>query len=515
MLFNTAHFGVFLFIVLLVYWGLSRFRGLRLGFLLAASYYFYAAWNPSYLILIIAVSVVDYLGARVLSALPGAFGRKCLVACVVIANLLVLGYWKYTHFLIEVLAPYLKGEAWFPQEPLNIILPVGISFFVFQGLSYVIDVYRNDVIAEKSLFRFALYIAFFPQLVAGPIIRSKDLLHQFDQPFRLEDDDFGHALYLILGGLLKKALFADYLAANLLDRVFEHPDQFSSLEVLAAVYGYALQIYGDFSGYTDIAIGVALLLGFKLPPNFNLPYRANGLQDFWRRWHISLSTWLRDYLYIPLGGSRPRNRAGRVANEQASILLRLFNTVYRMSGLSLIRRLFQVQGGGFFTQRNLFITMLLGGLWHGASWNFIIWGAMHGIGLAVWRGVGALRARLRPQTPHMQDGPCIHVLRVCLTFHFVIALWVFFRADSFDKALLVFQQIGSMTPGTVYLNWKIIAVLSLGYCIHFAPLRLLDRIQATFVHAAWYVQSILAVCILCILKWLAQDVPQQFIYFQF
>ena len=225
--------------------------------------------------------------------------------------------------------------------------------------------------------------------------------------------------------------------------------------MLAAVYGYALQIYGDFSGYTDIAIGVALLLGFKLPPNFNLPYRANGLQDFWRRWHISLSTWLRDYLYIPLGGSKRRDESS-YDTSQTPRVRRVLHSVYAWSGARWFFGLFQIRGGGFFTQRNLFITMLLGGLWHGASWNFVIWGAMHGLGLAIWRGVGALRSMLFGTQSSTEDGPLMHAIRVLCTFHFVIILWVFFRAESFDQAVLVFQQIGSATPGTLHLSREVL-----------------------------------------------------------
>jgi alginate O-acetyltransferase complex protein AlgI len=478
MLFNTAQFGIFLVFVLGVYWALARYQTLRLGFLLLASYYFYGCWKPVYLLLIVGVTAVDYLGALLLCKVRGPAARKGVVALVVTANLVVLGYWKYTHFILETLRPWFGDYTGYPQGRLSIVLPVGISFFVFQGLSYVVDVYRRDISVERSIFRFALYIAFFPQLVAGPIIRAKDLLFQFDQRVSLSSEQVGVGFYLILSGLLKKAILADYLAANLLDRVFDNPGSFSSLEVLASVYGYARQIYGEFSGYTDIAIGVALLLGFTLPPNFNLPYRADGLQDFWRRWHISLSTWLRDYVYIPLGGSR---------------------------------------GGQLSTYRNLFVTMLLGGLWHGASWNFVIWGALHGAGLAVWRGVGAVWDRLGQHfavLPH-RDAPLIRVIRVVLTLHFVIALWVFFRAQTFGDALAIFTQIASMTPGTANLTGSIVGVLLLGYVIHYAPLGWHEHARRAFVKAHWFLQSLACVTVLYILRSLSHDTPQQFIYFQF
>ena len=352
MLFNTPAFGVFLVLVCALYWAFAQFTRVRLGLLLVASLYFYACWDARFLLLIGGVIAIDYTAALLVARIASRQARLYVVAVAVGLNLGLLGFWKYAGFFSEVLAPLLSVVGLPRVGWLDIVLPVGISFFTFQGLSYVIDVYRREIPAERSLFRFALYIAFFPQLVAGPIVRAKDLLHQLDVRPRVDATRFGRGLWMILVGLAKKVVLADYLAANLVDRVFDLPTHFSSLEVLAAVYGYALQIYGDFSGYTDIAIGTALLLGFELPANFNFPYRADGLRDFWRRWHISLSTWLRDYLYIPLGGSRR---------------------------------------GGLFTYRNLFITMLLGGLWHGASHNFILWGALHGAALSLERVVARYR----------------------------------------------------------------------------------------------------------------------------
>jgi len=304
MLFNTADFGIFLVTVLVIYWSLARYQSARLSFLLGASYYFYAFWNPWYLFLIVGVTVVDYLASHLIAGAQRRWVKRALLVGVVAANLGVLAYWKYASFLLGNLHGFFTSVGLDVPRHVDVILPVGISFFTFQGLSYVVDVYRGDISAERSFFRFALYIAFFSQLVAGPIVRAKDLLHQFDKPKALTNTLFGTGLFLILTGLMKKAVFSDFLAVNLIDRVYDNPEMYGSWEVLGAVYGYSLQIYGDFSGYTDIAIGTALLLGFKLPENFNLPYRADSFRGFWHRWHISLSTWLRDYLYIPLGGSR-------------------------------------------------------------------------------------------------------------------------------------------------------------------------------------------------------------------
>ena len=400
MLFNTAAFGVLLMLVVTLAWAL-RAAGLpwpverraRIGLLLVASYWFYACWDRRFVLLIGGVTLVDWLAALALERLRDARSRLWLLAATVGLNLGLLGLWKYTDFFGDSFAAamaLLGSPSHF--EPLGLLLPVGISFFIFQGLSYVIDVYRRDITAERSLPRFALFISFFPQLVAGPIVRAKQLLPQLDRPLVLDTPRFGRALALILGGLLKKVVVADYLAANLVDRVFDLPTHYGSIEVLCGVYGYALQIYGDFSGYCDIAIGVALLLGIELPLNFDLPYRADGLRDFWRRWHITLSRWLRDYLYISMGGSRGSRHA---------------------------------------TYRNLAITMLLGGLWHGASYNFVIWGGLHGAALVAGRMWSQRRAqRAGARAAPLPSEPVATVLprwaRVALTF-----MW-FARCGSFS-----------------------------------------------------------------------------------
>ena len=482
MLFNTPAFGLFLLAACVGYWALARFRGGRLALLLGASYYFYACWDARFLLLIAGVTLIDYLAARALEHVRSAPARLYLVAATVGLNLGLLGFWKYSAFFCQSLAPLLQWAGAPPVGWLDLVLPVGISFFTFQGLSYVIDVYRRDIPAERSLFRFALYIAFFPQLVAGPIVRATDLLHQFDKPVRLSGADFGRGLWLILTGLLKKVILADYLAANLIDRVFDLPSHYSSLEVLFATYGYSLQIYGDFSGYTDIAIGTALLLGFHLPANFNLPYRADGLRDFWRRWHISLSTWLRDYLYVPLGGSRGRS---------------------------------------WKTYRNLIITMVLGGLWHGASFNFVVWGAFHGLALMVDRAL-----ERRHEVHHASWAEARFVtnkpakrwprwLRVVITFHVVTALWVFFRADTFSGALAIFSQIARLSPGHTNLHLPVVAIIVGGFGLHYLPSSWRKPFESGFVAAPSALQAAAIVAVLYVVGEFASAGAAPFIYFQF
>lgn len=469
MLFSTPTFGVFLALVVTLYWALGRKRqGARQAMLLFASYYFYGCWDVRFLALIFAVTVLDYAGALLVARLEGnARARWITVAVVVGLNLGLLGFWKYVGFFVEALAP-VAAAAGAPAPPhVDVLLPVGISFFTFQGLSYVIDVYRGDIGAERSLYRFALFIAFFPQLVAGPIVRANELIPQLSEPKPIDASRFGSGLFLILGGLLKKVVLADYLAANLVDRVFDLPTHYSSIETLCAVYGYALQIYGDFSGYSDIAIGSALLLGIELPENFNAPYRADGLRDFWRRWHISLSRWLRDYLYISLGGSR---------------------------------------GGKWLTRRNLLITMVLGGLWHGASYTFLVWGALHGAGLV------AERMMFGDAKNEARSG---RLLRVVVTFHFVCLLWVVFRADTFAGALAVLTQIASMVPGSSNLSWQVMALIGGGLALHLAPRDLHRRVVDAFVRAPAVAQAAATIAVLHAVGAVASSGAAPFIYFQF
>jgi D-alanyl-lipoteichoic acid acyltransferase DltB (MBOAT superfamily) len=351
------------------------------------------------------------------------------------------------------------------------VLPAGISFFTFQSLSYTIDVYRGSLATEPSLLRFATFISFFPQLVAGPIVRASDLLPQLRLPAKWDARTHGLGLALIAMGLFKKVAIANPLALNLVDRVFDAPELYSSVETLAAVYGYAIQIYCDFSGYTDVAIGAALLLGFTLTPNFNRPYQSANLQEFWHRWHISLSTWLRDYLYIPLGGNR---------------------------------------GGGWATYRNLFITMLLGGLWHGASWNFVIWGALHGAALGVTRlfqrsAIGAAVAKRSWTRP----------FALFFTFHFVCFAWIFFRAPGFEDATEILENLAAGTTFIPNLTPLLLWTIGGALAWHLSPIRWRDRGVDLFCRIPAPAQALLLVAVAIALWRIKGTDSVPFIYFQF
>jgi alginate O-acetyltransferase complex protein AlgI len=377
-LFPTVTFAVFFMIVLPVSWALMPYQRAWRVWILLASYVFYAWWDWRFIFLLFASTIVNHVLAVAIHRSRGVGARKAFLALAIAFDLGLLGYFKYTNFFLST-ADNVAGTSWLA----HVVLPVGISFYTFMAISYVVDIYRGELV-PASLARFAVFQAFFPHLVAGPIVRASELLPQLEKERDPRKVDVSRAFFLIISGLFLKVVIANHLATNIVDDVFAAPDRHSSLEVLVAIYGYAVQIFADFCGYTNIAIGIALLLGFEFPQNFNSPYTAVSLQDFWRRWHMTLSRWLRDYLYIPLGGNRK---------------------------------------GGLLTYRNLLLTMLLGGLWHGAAWTFVVWGGIHGVGLSIERATG-----WRPTSAAAQWFGRI------LTFHVVCFGWVFFRADSFGRA---------------------------------------------------------------------------------
>jgi len=395
MLFTEPLFFLFFPVVLAGAWWLSSDR-LRKLWLLAASYLFYAAWDWRFLSLIAASTLVDYWVGRALERVEASRGRRALLVTSLALNLGLLGVFKYYGFFVESARGLLAvlGLSVATRVP-EIVLPVGISFYTFQTLSYTIDLYRGRLEPVRSLPDFALFVSFFPQLVAGPIVRASDFLPQLDRRPRWADVAVRRHLALFLIGFVKKACLADNVAP-VVDRVFADPSLWTSSAVWTAVLLYAVQIYCDFSGYTDMAIACAGLLGFRLERNFDFPYVARSVTEFWRRWHISLSGWLRDYLYIPLGGSR---------------------------------------GVRLATYRNLMVTMLLGGLWHGAAWTFVIWGALHGVALVAHKEWTRRRSAIIGSwtSPAAVGG----ALSWCLTLFWVCLAWIFFRARSFADAWLL------------------------------------------------------------------------------
>ena len=428
----------------------------------------------------ISRSTLDFFVGRALGRTESQGGRKALLLVSIVYYLGVLSFFKYFNFAIDSVSALLEWAGLHVSPThLRLVLPFGISFFTFETMSYTIDVYRREIPPCERYLDYLLFVSFFPHLVAGPIVRPKSMLPQLAAEPVASDAMKAAGLFQIGTGLCKKIIIGDTLGINLVNRVFDNPERYSSLEVLIAVYAYAIKIYADFSGYSDVAIGSAKLFGYELPTNFNAPYVSASLQEFWHRWHISLSSWLRDYLYISLGGNR---------------------------------------GSTWHTYRNLMLTMVLGGLWHGASWNFVIWGGLHGGALAVNRAWSRRRAE-KPEPPartaHVSDVSIGHILATLATFHFVCFAWIFFRAPTFAHATLMLSRLGKLTFDSPNLAPKVLAILLLGLVAHFFPRRVLDRARDGFIASPAVVQGVaLAVCAY-VLHFASGAKAEPFIYGQF
>ncbi len=469
MLFPTVEFASFFVVVLVGSWLLMRHRTAWRLFMVGASYVFYAAWDWRYVGLLVGSTVVNQLVARAIPLRSTERGRRLALAVGIAANLGVLSWFKYYGFFVTSARNTLGEFGITPPLPLlQIVLPVGISFFTFQAMSYVIDVYRGRVEVAPWL-DIAVYLSFFPQLVAGPIVRGSEFLPQLREPRNPRAIPAARAFGLILSGLFKKVVIANALGTQIVDGVFADPSQHSGFEVLVAVYAYAAQIYADFSGYTDIAIGVALLLGFSFPQNFNAPYAALSLRDFWRRWHMTLSRWLRDYLYIPLGGSAR---------------------------------------GPSRTIAALMITMVLGGLWHGAAWTFVIWGALHGVGLVVERLTGQ---------GHTDPGGMSAVevaVRRLVTFHLVCLGWVFFRAESLGDALSMLGRL--VAPGTMtVVTPAVLTLIVIAVGAQYLPRRLGPQLEVAVARIRPVPVGVGLGAGLFVVDALGPEGIAPFIYFQF
>ncbi len=445
MLFTQGNYFLFLLLAFFAYWLIAARVSWRIVFLVATSYGFYLASGWQSVVLLFAVSTIDYCTTRLMRTTNSPRTRKLLLAVSLTTDVGVLCVFKYANFFLGNTAQLFGWHA----PALRLLVPLGLSFFIFQSLAYVIDSYRRTAEPARSYLEYLAFIAFFPTLVAGPILRASQFLPQLRQPLTLTAEQGGQALALIALGLLKKIAVADYLSVNLVERVFDFPERYSSLEVLIGVYGYALQIYADFSGYSDIAIGSALLLGFALPENFNAPYRAVDLPDFWRRWHISLSTWLRDYVFFSLAGARVRN-------------------VKMLYAASLL-------------------TMLIGGLWHGAAWTFVIWGLLHGLGLVVvrwWQTQKTFAQTFRASR-------WATVISIFITFHFVCLTWIFFRAETLAQALSIIRQIGRGSVDFTNLNAPLLILIAGGLLMHWLPQELWTTTQRGFTRLPALAQALL------------------------
>ncbi len=468
MLFPTIRFAAFFALVLPVSWALVPSSVRWKWFMLGASWFFYGCWDWRFIALI-ALSTAGNQGfAHLVHRSPDGPPRRWAVRAAVAANLAVLGYFKYTGFLFDSGSSVLRSFGFDVTPPASrIVLPVGISFITFQALSYVIDVGRGKL-APTTLLDFGVYLSFFPHVVAGPIVRASEFLPQLDERPDPRKVDVGPAFWLIAAGLFKKVVIASFLADRIVDPLFANPEQHGGLEALVGIYAYAIQIFADFSGYTDMAIGLAVLLGFRFPQNFNSPYTATSVQDFWRRWHMTLSRWLRDYVYIPLGGSRKGRRR---------------------------------------TSINIFLTMLLGGLWHGSAWTFVAWGALHG-GWQVFE-----RLRRERSDDEAPAGPLAPWLGRLLTFHMVCLGWVFFRADSFRTAGLVLSRL--FQPSPTPLNAMVPVVVALMLAAQFVPAATVARARGTLAQVHPAVLGVGLGMAIAVVDVLGPEGIAPFIYFQF
>ena len=471
MLFPTATFAIFFMIVLPLSWLLMP-RGERWRpFIVAASFVFYSAWDWRFVFLL-AVSIVwNHVFAHAIHRNATARSKALLVAALA-GNVALLGYFKYYDFFVSSTHNlFALAGVDVPLEVRGIVLPVGISFFTFMGIAYVVDVYRGDF-EPVPLSKFAAYLSFFPHLVAGPIVRPGELIPQLETPRDPRYVDTARAFFLIGTGLFMKVVISNHLASSIVDDVFGAPNQHSSLEVLVGVYAYAVQIYADFFGYTSMAIGLALLLGFRFPQNFDSPYAAVSIRDFWRRWHMTLSRWLRDYVYIPFGGNR---------------------------------------GGRLLTYRNLMLTMLIGGLWHGAGWTFVAWGAIHGAALVSERWWHE-----RPGFVERPSTPLRRTWQRFATFHVVCFAWIFFRSDSFADAweviVRLFTAWGEPSP---LVTGSVLAAIAVGIGSQYLPTRFPLGLMAWFSRLPVPAQAVVLSVALLGTHTLGPEGVAPFIYFQF
>jgi alginate O-acetyltransferase complex protein AlgI len=459
---TSPEYFILLALVFFAYWFARRTGKLAVAIILAANYFFYAKWHPIYLGLIPLAATCDFFIGRALGARKSRF----LVTLSILLNCALILTSHYIPFLLDPFVPaHPEVSQW------EWLLPLSLSFYAFQAMTYTIDIYRGDAKPTQSLLTYLASVSFFPTIVAGPITRMANLIPQIENTgLRLTPEDGSRALFLIGLGLVKKLLIADYLGENLVNRVFDLPKLYSGTETLLGAYGYTFQLYYDFSGYTDIALGSALLLGITLPANFNRPYAALNLADFWRRWHISFSNWLRDYLFFSLPGQRSRWRP----------------------------------------YLNLFITFTIGGLWHGANWTFVVWGMLHGTGLAVVRGLQAMRGKRKPR-----PGVLLRLVCIFVTFHFVVLTWIFFRAANLDTALDVLRQIDSGTVSFANVTAGFWMVLAIAAVAHYVPHSWYNASLRAFTSVPAPVQAVALAALVLGIRYVAATGSAPFIYSRF
>lgn len=536
LLFTQQYFWVFFALVMGGYSVMYKKTARRNIFLFAVSLFFYYKTSGFYFIILLFSTLADFLIGGAIYRNKVKWQRQTLVALSVVVNLFVLGYFKYAYFVADFIHDLTGIElevinhfALWTNEAIGtnfifdrILLPVGISFFTFQTISYSVDIYRGHIKPVKNILDFGFYVSFFPQLVAGPIVRASEFIPQLYEPYKLSKERAGLAVFWILNGLLKKLVLADYLAVQFIDRVFDNPQLYSGFETMSALFGYSLQVYADFSGYTDVAIGIAMLMGFTLPKNFNSPYKATSVADFWRRWHLSLSTWLRDYLYIPLGGNREGSMASYTIVFIFFLMIALIvGSPWLSIGLAALFTLgFVLMRYSRGTERwvntniNLMLTMVLGGLWHGSSWNFVTWGTLNGVGLVVYKNWKKI-------SPWADKSKAYNkAIGLVLTLVFITFTRAWFRSPTWEGAVRILSKIpsdfGWDAVGEVLLaNWKFYVVLILGYLIHWIPSAYKEKMRQWVSATSVWTLFLLSLTAIAVIYQILSAEVQPFIYFAF
>ena len=469
MIFSSGIFWALFILFIPLYSALKNRRWQMIAFVVAFSLYFYYKSSGFFFLLLTGTSLLDWGLSHLIIRLKSQLAKKVCVTISIIASLSILCYFKYANFFMWNITQMIEGNF----QPLDLPLPVGISFYTFQSISYIVDVYKERVAPTKTWLEYMFFLSFFPALVAGPIVRADYFLPQITKNEKATHNEVYLGFWMIILGVIKKAIIADYIA-QYNDLIFSNPTGYTGFESLMGVIGYTMQIYCDFSGYSDMAIGIALIMGFKLSTNFDFPYKSKNLMEFWRRWHISLSSWLRDHVYIPLGGNRK---------------------------------------GSFRTYVNNFITMLVGGLWHGADWKFVFWGAMHGVGLAVHKA-------FRPILTKIPDNYFVKAVSWSITIVFVSLLWVFFRADSWSDSILIIQNIfvnfrPDYIPVFASVRYVWIIMMAVIIVSHALPKKWYDKMSLWFVKSPWIVKLLIfMVVVQLVLQFMSEEVSP-FIYFQF
>ncbi len=536
LIFTRLNFWIFFAVVLGGYTVIYKKNALRNLYLFLVSLFFYYKTGGLFFFILLFSTVTDFFIGHAIYRSKKTLYKKIWVALSVTLNLGVLAFFKYDYFLTETINAFFgthlevvtHAAKWSNVlfgthfDLSKILPPVGISFFTFQTISYTLDVYKEKVKPVKSLVDFGFYVSFFPQLVAGPIVRAAHFVPQLYKKYTLSAYEFGLGFYLILKGLTKKMLIGDYIAVNLIDRVFANPASYTGFENLSALFGYSVQVYCDFSGYTDIAIGVALLMGFYLPKNFNSPYKAKSVGEFWKRWHISLSSWLKDYLYIPMGG----NRGGSAFTYISLTVILLFVVliagklilipifIFVISVIWLLTRFFPSIKLTLSTNINLMMTMLLGGLWHGSSWMFVLWGGLNGVGIVVykfWKKISPYE-----NSTHW----LVNAWKIFFTFTFITFTRIWFRGESMQGTYELLSQVSTnfawpLVPSMILNYWKVFLLMIFALVVHWLSDSVKVKYRDWFIARPLYQKIGIAVVVIFIIYQSVSAGLQPFIYFQF